>query len=87
MTVLRFGCSVCKQMGFIVCETVIASQAVSQINESRINIFYNIFYLADIDITQNSCFFGRLQIQGTALSVLCQSCQNLVSPSGNQKLI
>ena len=77
MTVLRFGCSVCKQMGFIVCETVIASQAVSQINESRINIFYNIFYLADIDITQNSCFFGWLQIQGNgtfrSLSELSES--------------
>ena len=74
-------------MGFIVCKTVVPSLAVSQVNEGGINIFYNIFDLPDVDISQKSRLFCRFQIKRQEFSVLCQGGENLVSPSGNQKLI
>ena len=54
---------------------------------SSINIFYNIFYLSDIDIPQDSPGICRFQIQRTALAVLGKCRENLTVPSRNQKLI
>ena len=74
-------------MPFIFLQAVVAYLPAAQIHKGRINIFYNIFYLSDIDIPQDSPGICRFQIQRTALAVLGKCRENLTVPSRNQKLI